>query len=90
MVADDARDCLVTLPERFSSSPATRKVTVDVSDLRFVDAAGVRALLAAKCRVDAGGQGRLRVRGARPMLSKIAGILGLSDALNLSANHGQE
>jgi anti-sigma B factor antagonist len=56
------------------------RVVVDVTDLVFVDAAGLGALVSA-ARLVTGEDGWLRLADASPMLRRMLRILGLTDVL---------
>ncbi|MGZ4639735.1 MAG: STAS domain-containing protein [Actinomycetes bacterium] len=58
-------------------------VVLDLSDLTFCDACGLRALLRAHRAVRAGG-GRLTLIGVPPLTRHLLAVTGLSEAFDLS------
>ena len=55
-------------------------VLLDLSGLEFLDAAGLRAILRAKQRIEAGGD-RLHIRGAKGIVRRIFEVTSLSHLL---------
>lgn len=70
--ADRVRDALVEV--------AGSTVVVDLSDLSFLDSSGIAALLGARERILASGNG-FELRGAQGMVRRVLDLTGLSDLL---------
>ena len=66
------------------SPPEGRQVFADLSDLHFVDAAGLAALHAVHSLVVSRG-GRLVVVGAQPMTRRLLAITGLDGVLEITS-----
>jgi anti-sigma B factor antagonist len=60
--------------------PLTTLLTIDVSDLGFVDSSGLRALTAARRAAVEDTGGAVRLVGCRDMLRKLLTMTGLSEA----------
>lgn len=71
--ADAAREILTAI--------AGSTVVVNLSDLTFIDSAGVEALQAAKRRIEAQGDS-VKFWGAQPTVRRVLGGAGVEDWLN--------
>ncbi len=65
---------VATASELATVAPSTGDLIVDVSELRFVDAAGLRTLIALRETVQAAG-GSFRLRGSCAALARVLDIL---------------
>jgi len=80
---------LVTAPHLVESvrslrGPDMQHVRLDLTQLTFVDAAGLRALVQARMLVHGRG-GQLTLRGARPLLRRMLEITELNTAFDLES-----
>jgi anti-sigma B factor antagonist len=62
--------------DALEASPGPAHLEVDMSAVTFMDASGIRVLLAARQRAVDGG-GSLTLRAPSPAVRRVAGILGL-------------
>lgn len=68
---------------------ADAHVVVDLRDVTFIDAAGIRALLRAQQQAQQGGGG-LVVRGPSPLVLDMLTVLGLAEQLTWGSGAFQE
>ncbi|MEA2829250.1 MAG: hypothetical protein QOG43_3689 [Actinomycetota bacterium] len=71
--------------EGLDDPEAPAHVTVDLSRLDFIDAAGIAALLALRNTIDDAG-GSIRVRSAKPHVRRVLELAGVIDLLDAGSS----